>query len=212
MQVISGALQKNQEGIKPIAMPADFDNKTLTRFVIAIALKRDKQAFTSLFKFFAPKIKRVAATRFNNSEQVNEVLQETMAIVWRKAHLFNIDKGAVTTWVYTIMRNVSFDMLRKVQANKEDNLSDDIWPLAERNIGEGEIFADHLAKKHMLTCLEQLPQNQQMVVKGFYFLEMSQEQLARQLDLPLGTIKSRLRLALSKLKLQLGDDNDQASS
>ncbi|WDE00269.1 sigma-70 family RNA polymerase sigma factor [Thalassomonas actiniarum] len=212
MQVTGAALQKDQEGIKPIAMPADIDNKTLTRFVIAIALKRDKQAFTSLFKFFAPKIKRVAATRFNNNEQVNEVLQETMTIVWRKAHLFNIDKGAVTTWVYTIMRNVSFDMLRKVQASKEDNLSDDIWPLAERNIGEGEVFADHLARKNILTCLEQLPQNQQMVVKGFYFLEMSQEQLARQLDLPLGTIKSRLRLALSKLKLQLGDDNDQASS
>ncbi|WDE04186.1 sigma-70 family RNA polymerase sigma factor [Thalassomonas viridans] len=212
MQVNSGGLQKNSQGSKPIAMPADIDNKALTRLVIAIALKRDKQAFTSLFKFFAPKIKRVAATRFNNSEQVNEVLQETMAIVWRKAHLFDVEKGAVTTWVYTIMRNVSFDMLRKVQANKEDNLSDDIWPLAERDIAEAEVFGDHLAKKNILTCLEKLPKNQQMVVKGFYFLEMSQEQLARQLDLPLGTIKSRLRLALSKLKLQLGEDNDQASS
>lgn len=211
MQVTSAALQNNQQASKPIIMPADIDDQALTRLVIAVALKRDKQAFTSLFKFFAPKIQGIAASRFNNSEQVNEVVQETLVNVWRKAHLFNVEKGAVTTWVYTIMRNVSFDMLRKIQANKEDNLSDEIWPLAEGNIREGDFFADHLAKKHILTCLEQLPQNQRMVVKGFYFLEMSQEQLARQLDLPLGTIKSRLRLALSKLKLKLGEDNDQAS-
>lgn len=131
-----------------------------------------------------------------------------MSNVWRKAHLFDENKGAATTWVYTVMRNVTFDMLRKVQANREDNLSDDIWPLAESAASDTEVFSDHLEQSKMKGIIEQLPENQQQVVKGFYFQEMSQEQLAKHLNLPLGTVKSRLRLALAKLKSQLGDQHD----
>ena len=129
-----------------------------------------------------------------------------MSNVWRKAHLFNESKGAATTWVYTVMRNVTFDLLRKVQSNKEDNLSDDIWPFIE-TVAE-EAFDDHLENKQLLTVIESLPENQQQVVKGFYLMEMSQEQLSEQLNVPIGTIKSRLRLALAKLKMQLGDNHD----
>jgi RNA polymerase sigma-70 factor (ECF subfamily) len=99
-------------------------------------------------------------------------------------------------------------MLRKVKANKEDNLSDDIWPLAESMNTEAETFADHIENRNLKGVIDTLPENQQQVVKGFYFLEMSQEQLAVHLNLPLGTIKSRLRLALGKLKVKLGEQND----
>jgi RNA polymerase sigma-70 factor (ECF subfamily) len=158
-----------------------------------------------LFKFFAPKILRISQGKLNQEAQASEVVQETMSNVWKKAHLFDASKGAATTWVYTVMRNVTFDMLRKVKANKEDNLSDDIWPLAESVSTEEEQFDDHLEHKQILSCIDDLPENQQQVVKGFYFMEMSQEQLAQHLNLPLGTIKSRLRLALAKLKAQLGE-------
>ena len=106
------------------------------------------------------------------------------------------------------MRNVTFDMLRKVQSNKEDNLSEDIWPIIESTNIEEETFSDHLENKQLLSVIKELPENQQQVVKGFYFMEMSQEQLANHLSLPLGTVKSRLRLALAKLKIQLGDKHD----
>jgi RNA polymerase sigma-70 factor (ECF subfamily) len=106
------------------------------------------------------------------------------------------------------MRNVTFDMLRKVKANKEDNLSDDIWPVAESTVSEDETFDDHLENQQLLSGIESLPEAQQQVVKGFYLMEMSQEQLAEHLHLPLGTIKSRLRLALAKLKVQLGEQHD----
>ncbi len=75
-------------------------------------------------------------------------------------------------------------------------------------IGEDEPFEDHLEHKQLLTVIEKLPEVQQQVVKGFYFMEMSQEQLTVHLNLPLGTIKSRLRLALAKLKVQLGEEHD----
>jgi RNA polymerase sigma-70 factor (ECF subfamily) len=106
------------------------------------------------------------------------------------------------------MRNVTFDILRKLQSNKEDNLSDDIWPMIEMAEVEHEPFSDHLEQKQILSVIDKLPQNQQEVIKGFYFMEMSQDQLAVHLDLPVGTVKSRLRLALIKLRGLLGVNND----
>jgi RNA polymerase sigma-70 factor (ECF subfamily) len=193
---------------KSSSMSEKIDHPQLCQWLNAVATSRDKKAFTQLFHFFAPKIQRIARNKFPNEAQASEVVQETMSNVWRKAHLFNQDKGAATTWVYTVMRNVTFDMLRKVKGNKEDNLSDDIWPIAESMTCETESFEDHLENKQLLTVIDKLPEVQQQVVKGFYFMEMSQEQLAVHLNLPLGTIKSRLRLALAKLKVQLGEEHD----
>ncbi|WP_245807454.1 sigma-70 family RNA polymerase sigma factor [Cognaticolwellia beringensis] len=189
-------------------MTNKIDHPQLCQWLKSIAVDRDKQAFTEVFSFFAPKIKRIAQSKINSEALAAEVLQETMTNVWRKAHLFDDSKGAATTWVYTIMRNVTFDLLRKMKANKEDNLSDDIWPLAESANIEEEVFSDHIQSRNLKGIIETLPENQQQVVKGFYFMEMSQEQLAVHLNLPLGTIKSRLRLALGKLKLKLGEDHD----
>jgi RNA polymerase sigma factor (sigma-70 family) len=208
MQVSRQTLQNKTECFKSIVMPVQIDNDQLAQLLVQISLKRDKQAFTTLFGFFAPKILSISKRKFSNSDQANEVLQETMSNVWRKAHFFDANKGQATTWVYTIMRNVTFDLLRKVQSNKEDNLSDDIWPMVDESHAKADIYEDHLAKSHIMASLDSLPENQRLVVKGFYFLEMSQEQLAQHLDLPLGTVKSRLRLAIEKLRVQLGDHHD----
>lgn len=208
IKVMQTNLLYTETSAKSIKMSNLIDHSQLCLKLEAVANTRDKQAFTFLFKFFAPKILRIARGKFPNEAQANEVVQETMSNVWRKAHLFNADKGAATTWVYTIMRNVAFDMLRKIKSNKEDNLSDDIWPIAEGMVSEVETYQDHLAQDNLRNVIDALPEAQREVVKGFYFMEMSQEQLAIKLNLPLGTIKSRLRLALSKLKVQLGEDND----
>lgn len=194
--------------VKSSNMSDKINHPQLCQWLDDVSKERDKQAFTDLFQFFAPKIQRIARGKFPNEAQACEVVQETMSNVWRKAHLFDKSKGAATTWVYTVMRNVTFDMLRKIKGNKEDNLSDDIWPLAESLISADESFDDHLENKELLSVIDKLPEAQQQVVKGFYFMEMSQEQLADHLNLPLGTIKSRLRLALAKLKVQLGENHD----
>lgn len=208
MQIASTHLPSDSINANPSRMTNKINHTELCEWLTAVATHRDKNAFTHLFKFFAPKIQRIAKVKVNTDTQANEVVQETMSNVWRKAHLFDGSKGAVTTWVYTIMRNVTFDMLRKVKSNKEDCLSDDIWPLAEsENIQETD-FTDHLANKNLRNVIDELPENQQQVIKAYYFMEMSQEQLAVHLNLPLGTIKSRLRLALGKLKAQLGESHD----
>ncbi len=208
MHIASICLPNDPINANSIRMPNKINHTELCEWLTAVATHRDKQAFTHLFKFFSPKIQQIAKTKVNTDARASEVVQETMSNVWRKAHLFDGNKGAVTTWVYTIMRNVTFDMLRKVKSNREDTLSDDIWSLAEsQNIQEDD-FTDHLANNNLRSVIDDLPENQQQVIKAYYFMEMSQDQLAVHLNLPLGTIKSRLRLALGKLKAQLGESHD----
>ncbi|WP_028867944.1 sigma-70 family RNA polymerase sigma factor [Psychromonas arctica] len=194
--------------VKSTHMTENTDHTQLCEWLKEVAENRCKISFTHLFKFFAPKIQRIARSKFPNEAQAHEVVQDTMSNVWRKAHLFDANKGAATTWVYTVMRNVTFDLLRKIKNNREDNLSDDIWPIAENAVTEDHSYEDHLENKQLLRVIEALPVTQQEVVKGFYLMEMSQEQLATHLNLPLGTIKSRLRLALVKMKVQLGEEHD----
>ena len=186
----------------------DIDSKVLASWLIAIAETRDRNAFSQLFKWFSPKIIGFGRKQFNNPALASELLQETMTNVWRKAHLYNKDKGAATTWIYTVMRNISFDMLRKIQSNHEDNLSDDIWPLAEAQNSDEHVFADHLMNKQIERYLNKLPDNQKQIVHGVYFQDLSQEQLAKNLNIPLGTVKSRLRLALNKLRQHIGAAHD----
>jgi len=170
-----------------------------------IATDRDKAAFTALFSWFAPKVIRFGLQKLNTESAANELLQETMTRIWRKAHLFDGDKGQATTWVYSIMRNLSFDMLRKVKSNREDTLSEDIWPIAEAQLLDDDVFEDHLMNSNILQYIDILPDAQKMVINELYFNDMSQEQLADKLSIPLGTVKSRLRLALVKLKQQVGE-------
>ncbi len=207
-KVMTKNLSNDQAKSKPIKMKEKTDLAQLTLWLEQVAQNRDKQAFTHLFRFFAPKITNICSQKFNNPQLAGEILQETMTNVWRKAHLFHSDKGAPTTWIYSIMRNASFDLLRKIKAKKEDNLSNDIWPLIESDQSSEDDYSDHLENQHLMAHIDKLPEAQQQVIRGVYFMELSQEQLSKQLNIPLGTIKSRLRLALAKLKQHIGADHD----
>ena len=104
--------------------------------------------------------------------------------------------------------NASFDMLRKMKSNKEENISEDIWPLLNESQDTHHEYSDHLEDKQIKRYLDKLPIAQREVVRGVYFQDMSQEQLAHQLNIPVGTVKSRLRLALQKLRNEMGDQHD----
>ncbi|MEH6452017.1 MAG: sigma-70 family RNA polymerase sigma factor [Psychromonas sp.] len=171
-----------------------------------VATKQDKQAFAALFKNFAPKIRAHGLKRFGVEAQAMDLVQETMFLVWKKAGLFNFNKGKASTWIYTIMRNHCFDMLRKIKSKKEDAISDDLWPTFEGDCSPQD--TDHLQSRRLLMHLDSLPASQKEVVNGIYIKEMTQQELALHLDLPLGTIKSRLRLAMSKLREKMEECHD----
>lgn len=170
----------------------------LTAHLVNVANNRDRAAYAQLFSYFAPKILNFANQKLATQGCAMDLVQETMTTVWTKAHLFDADKGAVTTWVFTIMRNRCFDMLRKVQHNKEDTYGDDIWPVFETP--EPDEHEDHILTAKLLKHVDALPPLQRQVVKGIYLQELSQQELSSKLSVPLGTVKSRLRLGLVKLR------------
>ena len=162
----------------------------------AIAEQKDRQAFVSLFDATASRLKAFAMQCGANSNDAEELLQECMLTVWRKAHTFNPKNGTAITWLYTIVRNKRIDFARK--GRYEAVLSDDLW---NEEVGEEleKDVASDLEAKVARTLLEALPDEQRQIVFKVYFEGKSHSEIAADLDLPLGTIKSRLRLAMKKL-------------
>lgn len=183
----------------------DDGERDIQRALTAVGHHQDKKAFELLFKHFAPKIRGFGLQRFGQEAQALELVQDTLLLVWRKASLFNPEKGKASTWIYTVMRNHCFDMLRKQQTQKEDQVSDDLWPLFQAS---QTVEDDHLLSSHLLTHITSLPKQQKDVVEALLIKELSQQEVARLLNIPLGTVKSRLRLAVSKLKAKLEIDHD----
>jgi len=177
----------------------------IQRALCAVADAQDKKAFELLFNHFSPKIRAFGLQRFGQEAQALELVQETMLLVWRKASLFNADKGKASTWIYTVMRNLCFDMLRKKQTQKEDTLSDHLWSFLEEPQSADD---DHLFSRNLLAQIASLPVQQKQIVEALYIKELSQQEVARLLNIPLGTVKSRLRLALGKLKATLEIKHD----
>ena len=182
----------------------------LASWLQMVGNERDKSAFTDLFKYFAPRIYHISLSKLGSENLANDVVQDTMTNIWRKAHLFDADKGQATTWVYTIMRNVSFDMLRRISANKEDSLSEDLWGHIDNQMDDSSLepYRDHLEERELLEGIDNLPDDQKQVVESMFYQDLSQSQIAEKLGIPLGTVKSRLRLAMTKLKQHIGEKHD----
>ena len=186
--------------VNPIQNQPDNDKEkaNLDAWLLQVASSQDKQAFSLLFKWFAPKIRAYGIKKFNDPTLAMDLVQETMTLVWRKAVLFNQNKGNASGWIFTVMRNHSFDMLRKIQSNKEDTISDELWPLFDKQVESVEL--DWLETRKLKKAVSVLPPNQRVVVEGIYEQGLTQQELSEQLSEPIGTIKSRLRLALTKLR------------
>jgi RNA polymerase sigma-70 factor (ECF subfamily) len=122
--------------------------------------------------------------------------------VWQKAHLFNAEKGSPSTWIFTIARNIRFDMLRKLQNRKEDVCSDDLWPiLCEQTADPKETsLEEKITLEQVGELFDELPAKQKAVIEAIYIDGKSQQEVADELAIPLGTVKSRTRLALQRLK------------
>jgi len=167
----------------------------------AVAKDRDKNAFAQLFRHFAPRLLSHARRQLGNDAQAQEMVQEAMTKVWLKAHLYHPDKGRVSTWVFTVARNVSYDMMRRAQARPEHPSAEDLYLEPAM---DSEMEADQLDQPVLRQQLEQycrhLPPKQLQVVTMIYFEDRSHQEVADALGVPLGTVKSRLRLALNRIR------------
>ena len=196
--------EKQINSVKPIECAQE-----MSEYLSIVASERCKRSFSKVFSYFAPRLHSYALKQMGNEALAMELVQDTMSNVWQKSHLFNSEKGSPSTWIFTIARNIRFDMLRKQRNRKEDVCSDDLWPiLCEQTPDANEVSLDHQVTMDEIGVLfESLPEKQRLVIEAIYINGKSQQEVANELDIPLGTVKSRTRLALQRLKEMLKDND-----
>ncbi len=162
----------------------------------AIRDRQDQKAFAEMFTYFAPRVKAFLMKSGAPHDVAEECAQDVMATLWRKAHMFDGTKASVATWVFTIARNRRIDMVRKSRRPEPEDLP---WgPDAEP--GAADVMALQEETELLGRALATLPEKQRKLIERAYFGELSHSEIAAETGLPLGTIKSRIRLALERLR------------
>lgn len=156
----------------------------------------DQAAFAELFRYFAPRIKAFLMKSGADATLAEECAQEVMATLWHKAHLFDPARASAATWIFTIARNRRIDALRKQRRPEPEALP---WgPEAEPD--QEDVLTLQQESAYLRQALTTLPQAQRDLIERAYFGDLSHRQIAAETGLPLGTIKSRIRLALERLR------------
>lgn len=169
-----------------------------------IARDRDPQAFQDLFRLYGPRIKAVMMRQGADADTAEDIAQETLFAVWRKAHLFVEQKGSIATWVYTIARNLRIDRLRR-QVPWQD-LPEEMERVPSEEDLPDESLNREQQRERIRVALATLPPEQHEVVHLSYIEGMSHNEIAELLGAPLGTVKSRMRLAYQKIRDSLGEE------
>ena len=163
-----------------------------------IGKNQDKLAFSNIFKYFAPRLKSFLIKAGSTDSQAEEVIQEVMIAVWTKSATYDCSKSSVSTWIYTIARNKRIDKIRKEKKHFLSE-SDEGLEIPVDSTQEKEIFSAQISsslKKYM----SNLPEEQSRLLKLSYFYNKTHADISEELKIPLGTVKSRIRLALTKMR------------
>tara|TARA_R110002049_G_scaffold230290_1_gene402436 strand:- start:17 stop:721 length:705 start_codon:yes stop_codon:yes gene_type:complete len=164
--------------------------------VIRIRDHQDQAAFAALFRHFAPRVKGFLMKSGASAALAEECAQDVMATLWQKSHLFDPTRASVATWIFTIARNRRIDALRKSRRPEPEDLP---WGPQEE---PDQLDALELAQEteKLGAALALLPDRQRVLIEKAYFGDLSHSEIAAETGLPLGTIKSRIRLALDRLR------------
>ena len=182
----------------------DLDREALADLIEAVALRADKTAFAQLFRHFAPKIKGYLV-KLGAGSQAEELTQEVMLTVWRKAATFDRKQASVSTWLFTIARNRRIDAIRKERRPELDPEDPMLVPDAPPAPDEQLLARDREAR--VAEAIKTLPPEQSELLRQAFFLAKSHSEIAAEMNLPLGTVKSRLRLAFGRMRKVLeGED------
>jgi len=177
--------------------PAPFSEQT--QWMLAVRDQRDRTAFVALFDHFAPRLKSFVMRSGLGSGQAEEIVQDVMLSVWCKADQFDPHRAQVSAWIYQITRNRQIDVIRKEKRPVPEELAED--PDAEPDASQ--ILAIEQEAGLLKAALSKLKPDQRDVIEKAYLGELSHQQISDQTGLPLGTIKSRIRLGLERLRYEL---------
>jgi len=168
-----------------------------------VGRSQDRQAFSLLFNRLAPRLKNYIMKLGATPEAADEVVQETFVKIWRKAEKFDQKKASASTWIFTIARNLRVDRIRKETRPTLDPNEPLLKPNEEPTplqVLEGSAVTEQVSKS-----IKKLSSDQQQVIRLSFIEGLSHQEISTRLKLPLGTVKSRLRLSFEKLRLQLGE-------
>jgi RNA polymerase sigma-70 factor (ECF subfamily) len=169
----------------------------------AVADNQDRAAFRTLFEYFAPRVKAFMHRQGTDPGMAEEIVQETMVNVWRKAGQFDPNRASVATWIFTIARNLRIDLLRKANRPAPDANDPALVPDPEP-LGS-EVISLKREATQLKKAVAELPPEQLAVLQLAFFEDKAHAEVAAELGIPLGTVKSRIRLAFKRIRSELGD-------
>jgi RNA polymerase sigma-70 factor (ECF subfamily) len=160
--------------------------------------EKNTKDFEVIFNHFAPKIKSLLMRSGADGAQAEDIMHDTMINIWEKIHMYNPDKGSFSSWVYTIARNNRIDLLRKKSSQPYTDISE--VEIASDNESGLDIVEQKSISAHVKKAIELLPLKQRKVIELSFVNDLTQEEIAGELNIPIGTVKSRMRLAYQKMK------------
>jgi len=187
--------------VKDVSLPKRLSssNKSVMNDLLRkIALDRDVDAYQEFFENFAPRVKAVLIRQGADPSTAEELAQETMLTVWRKASYYVEGRGNAATWVFTIARNLRIDRLRRQKGWAE--VDEDLSNHVAEDTPQDEQLMKIETQELVGAALQTLPVEQMEVIRLSYMEGLSQSEIAQKLSLPLGTVKSRMRLAYQRLR------------
>ena len=173
------------------------------QWIRAIAARQDRTAFAALFEFYAPRIKAMLMRTGASADLAEDFAQETLLTIWRKAAQFDPARASAAAWVYAIARNLRVDRVRRDRRATSVALYDSVEP--EPPERPDDPLDARQRDERIRAALAKLPEEQVRVVELSFFEARAHGDIATLLDLPLGTVKSRLRLAMNRLRNLLGE-------
>lgn len=179
------------------------ENKKMATLIVLVAENRDRTAFMQIYSHFAPRVKGFLVSRGLTSHAADDVLQEVMLAIWNKAQSYNPNKAAISTWIFTIARYKYIDRLRRESRHQTD--SDDLdLKASDAPIADDDVLQDQ-RQNAVQAAIASLPADQQSVIFLSFIKGLAHSEIAEQLGLPLGTVKSRIRRAFARLREELGE-------
>ena len=171
-----------------------------------VASSGDRDAFKALFEHFAPRIKGFLLKTGCSAEEAEDVAQNTLIAVWRKANQFDPATTGAAAWIFTIARNLRIDSARR--ATRDGRLGQDVGPEYEMDRGEpADTMMSRVEDAARITAaVEKLSAEQSRVIRMSFLEELPHTEIAEVLGIPLGTVKSRIRLAMSRLRELLDEE------
>lgn len=167
---------------------------------MAVRDSQDKIAFAQIFRHFAPRVKGFLMKSGTDAALAEECRQDVMATLWQKAHLFDPARASVATWVFTIARNRRIDVARRARRPEPETLD---WD-PESAPDQADVYEIAQETKRLGAALAGLPDKQKALIQRAFYGDLSHREIAAETGLPLGTIKSRIRLALDRLRQTMG--------